>query len=68
MHKLIRLIAEYNLAHGDGKGWEIFGALATSHGITGQIPVFKRAKGREIIVEPDPDHLDASDLVVVRYR
>lgn len=63
--ELEKLIVEYNAIHGNGKGWEIFGSLAFSHGIQGQIQVFRKAKGREIIVEPDPNALDA---VVIHYR
>lgn len=65
IEKLEKLIAEYEAIHGEGKGWEIFGALLISHGIDGQIKVFRKAKGRQIIVEPDPDALDA---VIIQYR
>jgi hypothetical protein len=62
--ELEHLIAEYNAIHGPGKGEEISGSLMFSHGIEGQIQVFRKAKGREIILETN----DCPDMVIVRYR
>jgi hypothetical protein len=63
--ELEKLITDYEEVHGKGKGWEIFGSLAFSHGIRDQIQVFLRAKGRMIVVEHDPDALDEA---IIRYR
>lgn len=64
INELERLIQEYNTRYGEGKGDEISGALWHSHSIETQIKIFKHARGREILLEPDPDAIDG---MVVNY-
>lgn len=65
MEELERLAAEYDSKHGAGKADEIIGSLMISHSTADQIKIFKKANGREIIIEVDDNLIDS---IVIKYK
>lgn len=59
-----KIISRYDAIHGEGKGWEIVGALGISHGYEGGLEVLKKSKGRKVRLYCPPF---TNDLVVVTY-
>lgn len=60
--ELEKLIAQYNERFGEEKGHEISGALMFSFDVEAQIKIFKNARGREIILEHDPNVIDGVEI------
>jgi len=58
LNELTKLLDAYDAKFGAGKSDEILGAIMVSHDLDEQIKVFKAARGREIVLAPDPDALD----------
>lgn len=65
MEELERLSLDYDSKHGPGKADEIIGSLMISHSTADQIDIFKKAAGREIIIDVDDEALDA---VKITYK
>ncbi len=65
IRELEKLIVAYDKIHGEGKGHEIFGALLCTYGLHGQIRIFKRAKGRKIIISYPEEIIDG---LHIRYK
>lgn len=63
-NELQKFIDQYSLRYGAGTGEEIAGGLMFSHGISGILQVFKKAKGRKIVLEHPEDIIDG---VIVKY-
>jgi hypothetical protein len=63
--ELERLAGEYDSKHGSGKADEIIGSLMRSHSMQDQIKIFKKAEGREIVLEVDDDLIDS---IIIKYK
>lgn len=61
--ELEKLVREYDSKFGDGKGHEIIGSLMCFYSIEAQIKIFKKAAGREIILESEDGVLDAAKVI-----
>lgn len=63
--ELERLATDYDSRFGPGKADEIIGSLMVTHSTEKQIAIFKKADGREIIIEQDEEALDS---VTIKYK
>jgi hypothetical protein len=58
INELEGLVKDYDKKHGQGKGYEILGALMFSHSIADQIKLLRKSKGRRIVVTDVPGVVD----------